>query len=117
MPVVIKLFLLFHVLLKNDLDVIASNANDKHSIPWAEACTKSDIHNTPLTPFIQKDNLIGYQIHLNGSKFINSSGYIFKYPKITNDLLKQVSIHRLFLRGLVIYIDNCSCRFSMILSR
>ncbi|XP_025419035.1 uncharacterized protein LOC112689508 [Sipha flava] len=81
---------LFSSLCKNDLDIIASNANDKHSIPWAEACSKSNIHNTPLTPFIQKDNLIGYRVHLNGNKFINSTGYIFKYPKITIDLLKQV---------------------------
>lgn len=72
------------------MDVIASEANDKHSVPWAEACSKSNVHNTPLSPFIQKDHLTGYRIQLNGSKLINNSGFTFKHPKITTELLKQV---------------------------
>jgi len=83
----------FNVLFKNDLDVIASEANDKHSVPWAEACSKSDVHNTPLSPFIHKDHLNGYRIQMNGSKFMNNSGFTLKHPTITVELLKQVSIN------------------------
>ncbi|XP_026816815.1 uncharacterized protein LOC113556204 [Rhopalosiphum maidis] len=77
-------------LCKNDFDVIASEANDKHSVPWAEACSKSGVHNTPLSPFIHKDHLNGYRIEMNGSKLINNSGFVLKHPKITVELLKEV---------------------------
>lgn len=80
----------FNVLFKNDFDVIASEANDKHSVPWAEACAKSNVHNTPLSPFIQKDHLTGYRIHMNGSKLMNISCFTLKHPTITSKLLKQV---------------------------
>lgn len=76
---------------QNDLDVIATEANDKHSVPWAEACAKSNVHNTPLSPFIQKDHLTGYRIQMNGSKLTNNSGFVLKHPRITSKLLKQVS--------------------------
>ncbi|XP_050538018.1 uncharacterized protein LOC126903688 [Daktulosphaira vitifoliae] len=76
-------------LCQNDLDSIAVEANDKHSIPWAEACSKSDVNSTPLSPFIQKDHLIGYRVHMNGSK-LNKTGFTMKYPIITEDLLKEV---------------------------
>jgi len=82
----------FTVLLKNDLDVIASEANDKHSIPWAEACEQSNVHNTPLSPFIHKDHLTGYRIQMNGNKLMNSSNFMLKHPTITVELLKQVCI-------------------------
>jgi len=77
-------------LCKNDLDVIASEANDKHSIPWAEACEQSNVHNTPLSPFIHKDHLTGYRIQMNGNKLMNSSNFMLKHPTITVELLKQV---------------------------
>jgi len=83
----------FNVLFKNDLDIIASEANDKHSVPWAEACSKSDVHNTPLSPFIHKDHLNGYRIQMNGSKFMNNFGFTLKHPTITVELLKQVTIN------------------------
>jgi len=82
-----------NVLFKNDLDIIASEANDKHSVPWAEACSKSDVHNTPLSPFIHKDHLNGYRIQMNGSKFMNNSGFTLKHPTITVELMKQVTIN------------------------
>ncbi|CAH1722669.1 unnamed protein product [Aphis gossypii] len=77
-------------LCKNDFDVIASEANDKHSVPWAEACSKSGVHNTPLSPFIHKDHLNGYRIEMNGSKLMNDSSFVLKHPKITVELLKEV---------------------------
>lgn len=80
----------FYVLFKNDFDTIASEANDKHSIPWAEACLKSNINNTPLSPFIHKDHLTGYHILMNGSKLMNSPGFTLKHPVITAELLKEV---------------------------
>lgn len=88
----------FLVLFQNDLDVIASEANDKHSIPWAEACAKSNVHNTPLSPFIHKDHLTGYRIQMNGNKLINSSGFTLKHPIITAELLKQVCINCNFIK-------------------
>jgi len=93
--------------LKNDLDVIASEANDKHSVPWAEACSKSDVHNTPLSPFIHKDHLNGYRIQMNGSKFMNNSGFTLKHPMITVELLKQVSTNCKCKGWVLIFNDIC----------
>lgn len=72
------------------MDTIASYANDKYSVPWAEACSKSEVHNTPLSPFINKDFLNGYRIKMNGSKLKSKSDFILKYPIIKVELLKQV---------------------------
>ncbi|VVC26195.1 Hypothetical protein CINCED_3A014887 [Cinara cedri] len=80
----------FSSLCKNDLNKIVCEANDKHSIPWAEACSTSDVQNTPLSPFIEKDHIIGSSIQMNGSKLINGSNFVLNYPTITADLLKQV---------------------------
>lgn len=84
------LFIFFHFLFQNDFDTIVSEANDKHSIPWAEACLKSNINNTPLSPFIHKDHLIGYHILMNGSKLMSIPGFTLKHPVITSKLLKEV---------------------------
>lgn len=84
------------MLFKNDFDNIVCEANDKHSIPWAEACSKSGVQNTPLSPFIEKDHITGSSIQMNGSKLINNSNFVLNYPIITADFLKQVSTRLIF---------------------
>ncbi|XP_050432252.1 uncharacterized protein LOC126840503 isoform X2 [Adelges cooleyi] len=81
---------IFSTLCQNALDSIVSEANDKHSVPWAEACLKSGVNNTPLSPFVQKDHLTGYRVNMDGSKLISNTNFVVKHSKITEDLLKEV---------------------------
>lgn len=101
------------MLFKNDFDTIASEANDKHSVPWAEACLKSNINNTPLTPFIHKHHLTGYHILMNGSKLMNSPGFTLKHPVIAAELLKEVFSNSIFKINLKYLILKLIYRLSM----
>ena len=33
---------------------IVEDSNEKHMVPWADACQKDDIENTPLSPFLDQ---------------------------------------------------------------
>ena len=33
---------------------VVEDINDKHMKPWADACTRDSIKNTPLNPFIDQ---------------------------------------------------------------
>jgi hypothetical protein len=37
---------------------VVEDINDKHMAPWAEACTRDGIKNTPLNPFLDQ---VAYQ--------------------------------------------------------
>ncbi|GJQ73919.1 hypothetical protein Trydic_g18853 [Trypoxylus dichotomus] len=67
-----------------DLSVAADEANDKHLEPWAEACRKDGIQNTPLTPHMDPELLFNKSINLNGSKLRNL-GFQYEVPKPTAD--------------------------------
>ena len=36
---------------------VVEDINDKHMAPWAEACTRDGIKNTPLNPFLDQVSL------------------------------------------------------------
>ncbi|RXG55157.1 hypothetical protein Avbf_03302 [Armadillidium vulgare] len=56
--------------------------NEKHLEPWLKMCTASNIHNTPLTPYIDLESLHHKHLNLDGSK-LRSEGFEFHYPKPT----------------------------------
>ncbi|KAI4459873.1 bifunctional polymyxin resistance protein arna [Holotrichia oblita] len=65
-----------------DLVVAADEANDKHLEPWAEACRKDEIQNTPLTPHMDSELLVNKSLNLDGSK-LRSLGFQYEIPKPT----------------------------------
>lgn len=92
-------------------------SNIKHSIPWAEACSTSGVQNTPLSPFIEKDHIMGSNIQMNGSKLIKSSNFVLNNPTITADLLKEVYTYLIFGKKILVFIVLIIYRSLMTLSR
>jgi len=74
---------------KYNISEILEEVNEKHMVPWSEACTRDFICNTPLTPYIDKEVLLGKQLPVDGSK-IESTGFQYLHPSLTQDSLKQV---------------------------
>lgn len=72
-----------------DLVGAADDANDKHLGPWAEACRKDNISNTPLSPHMDSEVLLHKHLRLDGSKLKNL-GFNLNVPKPTYDNLKEI---------------------------
>ncbi|CAH0553088.1 unnamed protein product [Brassicogethes aeneus] len=78
-----------------DLVGAADDANDKHVLPWAEACRKDNVENTPLTPHMDHEMLLHKHLRLDGSK-LKKLGFQLDVPcptveqfrKILNDFVK-----------------------------
>lgn len=76
-------------LAKLDLANLVEEINDKHLGPWAEACAKDGISNTPLNPYLHLELLHDKQINLNGSK-LEATGFVYYVPTITKENLREV---------------------------
>lgn len=62
-----------------------SDINDKHMGPWAEICQKDEISNTPLTPYMDEEQLYHKHLRLDNSKLKDTIGYQFKVPVLARD--------------------------------
>ncbi len=65
-------------------------SNDKHMAPWSEACQRDGIVNTPLSPYVDKELLYNKHLCVDGSK-IEATGFSYQEPRITIELLREVS--------------------------
>lgn len=72
-----------------DLEGAADDANDKHLGPWAEACKKDNIQNTPLTPHMDPDLLLHKHLHLDGGK-LRKLGFEPEVPELTTGNVRQI---------------------------
>ncbi|KAF7274668.1 uncharacterized protein LOC143195575 [Rhynchophorus ferrugineus] len=72
-----------------DIDEAVEEINDRHLIPWAEACRRDNIENTPLSPHMDSILLQSKNLHLNGEKLKNL-GFQLKVPKPTIDKIKEI---------------------------
>ncbi|ELU17602.1 hypothetical protein CAPTEDRAFT_178842 [Capitella teleta] len=82
---------------------VVDDVNEKHMVPWGEACNIDDIQSTPLSPYIEEEVLRNKQLFVDGSK-IQQTGFTYRHPKLTKELLQSV-IHeyielKLFPRSL-----------------
>lgn len=68
---------------------VVEEVNDKHMGPWAEACNKDGVENSPLSPYIDQELLYNKNLHLLPGK-LSSTGFTYLYPKLTKDTLKEV---------------------------
>ncbi|OAD56233.1 hypothetical protein WN48_03719 [Eufriesea mexicana] len=76
-------------LAKTDMSSVVEEVNDKHMGPWAEACNKDGVENSPLSPYIDQELLYNKHLYLQAGK-LSSSGFTYLYPKLTKDALKEV---------------------------
>lgn len=76
-------------LTKLSMSDTISEINDKHMGPWAELCLKDDVCNTPLTPYMDEEQLYHKHMHLDNSK-LKDLGYQLKVPKITRDGVQAI---------------------------
>ncbi|XP_077993896.1 dTDP-glucose 4,6-dehydratase-like [Glandiceps talaboti] len=68
---------------------VVDESNDKHMTPWSKACESDNIHNTPLSPFIDQELLYNKHLHMDSSKLINT-GFTYEKPILTQDYLQEV---------------------------
>lgn len=70
------------------LKQVTEEINDKHLKPWSELCKSVNIVNTPLTPYIDQELLYNNNFAIDGSA-VESLGFEYKHPKITEELLRE----------------------------
>lgn len=70
---------------------VVEEVNDKHMTPWAEACRKDGVENSPLSPYIDQELLYNKHLYLQPGKLSNSTGFMYLYPKLTKDALAEVN--------------------------
>ncbi|PVD36434.1 hypothetical protein C0Q70_03418 [Pomacea canaliculata] len=74
---------------KVNMSNVVEDINDKHMAPWADACQRDNIVNTPLTPFIDQELLYNKHLHMDGTK-IEQTGFHYSYPELQLQTLRQV---------------------------
>lgn len=77
-------------LVKTDMGKFVEEVNDKHMAPWAEACNKDGIENSPLSPYIDRELLYNKHLYLKTGKLTNTTNFYYNYPKITKEAIKEV---------------------------
>jgi len=70
------------------MKTVAETANEKHLKPWSDLCKGSNIVNTPLTPYLDEELLYHDAYSINGKK-IESTGFSYQYPKMTEEALRE----------------------------
>lgn len=70
---------------------VVEEVNDKHMGPWADACNKDGVENSPLSPYIDQELLYNKHLYMQPGK-LTSTGFNYLYPKLTKDALKEVII-------------------------
>ena len=73
-----------------DMNTVVEEINDKHMGPWADACNKDGVENSPLSPYIDQELLHNQHLYLHPGKLTQNSGFTYNYPKMTKEALKEV---------------------------
>ncbi|XP_037953156.1 uncharacterized protein LOC119683520 [Teleopsis dalmanni] len=76
-------------LTKLSLTDTVSEINDKHMAPWAEICQKNEINNTPLTPYMDEEQLYHKHLHLDNTK-LKDFGYKLMVPTINAERVMEI---------------------------
>lgn len=71
---------------------IVEEVNDKHMGPWADACNKDGVENSPLSPYIDQELLYNKHLYLQPDKLSSTTGFTYFYPKLTKDILAEVNL-------------------------
>lgn len=76
-----------------DMNTVVEEINDKHMGPWAEACNKDGVENSPLSPYIDQELLHNQNLYLHPGKLSQNTNFTYNYPKMTKETLKEVRVH------------------------
>jgi len=83
----------------------AETANEKHLSPWSELCKTHNIHNSPLTPYLDQELLYNNNYSIDGTK-ITKLGFEYKFPQVTEEELRKIIIYfeelKYFPKGLLV---------------
>lgn len=71
------------------MKTVAETANDKHLAPWGELLKEHDMVGSALTPYLDEELLYNNSLSVDGTK-ITTTGFEYKYPEVTLDLLVEV---------------------------
>ncbi|XP_012268433.2 uncharacterized protein LOC105693225 [Athalia rosae] len=77
-------------LAKADMTTVVEEVNDKHMSPWADACNKDGVENSPLSPYIDKELLYNKHLYLQPGKLSSTTDFTYLYPKLIKESLKEV---------------------------
>lgn len=69
---------------------VVEEVNDKHMGPWADACNKDGVENSPLSPYIDQELLYNKHLYLKSGKLSLTTDFTYLYPKLTKESLKEV---------------------------
>ena len=69
---------------------MVDDINERHMRPWSDACTRDNISNTPLNPFIDQELLYNKHLHIDGTR-VTETGFVYHKPRLELDSLQQVS--------------------------
>eukprot|EP00045_Choanoeca_perplexa_P011321 m.119446 g.119446 ORF g.119446 m.119446 type:complete len:363 (+) comp15591_c0_seq2:111-1199(+) len=81
---------------KLNMAAAVETSNEKHMGPWSEMCQAASIENTPLTPYLDKELLYNNSLAVDGSA-IEATGFAYKHPAPTADLLKDMVLEEIKL--------------------
>lgn len=76
-------------IVKVDLTNAIEEINDKHLGPWADACRRDGIDNTPLSPYMHEELLYNKHLNLDSGK-IMITGFTVSVPRITLEHLRNI---------------------------
>lgn len=68
---------------------VVDEVNDKHLIPWAEACKQDGVDNTPLTPYMSEELLFDRHLNLDGSA-LAATGFKLSIPELRKEYIQEV---------------------------
>ncbi|XP_064595952.1 dTDP-glucose 4,6-dehydratase-like [Liolophura sinensis] len=74
---------------KLNMSSVVEDINDKHMEPWADACQRDGILNTPLNPFIDQELLYNKHLCLDGQK-LKDTGFVYRRPEVEINSLREV---------------------------
>ncbi|KAJ1500644.1 hypothetical protein HMI54_010652, partial [Coelomomyces lativittatus] len=77
-------------LAKLNLTSITEEVNETHMTPWSELLKKSDIQNSPLTPYLDQELLYNNDLSLDGSKLEKETGFQYMVPLVTEEKLREI---------------------------
>ncbi|XP_071098921.1 dTDP-glucose 4,6-dehydratase-like isoform X1 [Haliotis cracherodii] len=74
---------------KLNMTNVVEDINDKHMAPWADACQRDNIVNTPLNPFIDQELLYNKHLCLDPAR-LTDMGFTWERPSLCVDTLREV---------------------------
>jgi nucleoside-diphosphate-sugar epimerase len=78
-------------LAKLNLDDVVDDMNEVSLQTWAELIEKAGITRPgPISPFLERDVLKDQDMSIDGSKFVNATGWKPQYPKFGADSIREI---------------------------